>query len=595
MGYDSNPRKVFGKVEIVFSDSDISSISNIEVSTNAEISHPDEVYGNNLTPTAKACTMDGNARMGGGYQMIDDSCITGWWSNNLSDVDGIFDEFPTIEITFTERPIVSWIIKGDDKLGQYPTNFLVQYLNGTTVVAYKEVLDNTQVQYRLVKTVLNVTAIRLTVYSWSVPNACVKLMRFFDTITETYDESELQSFEVNEELCSEDASFNLNSDSMSVTIYNKERKFTTGYLKNLLILDRKVKPSIGIEVNGVVNYTPLGTFYSEEWKVSDDGRWVTCNAIDRLMRLQNNVYIGYLLDYNVSLYDIAIDIFTKAGIPSNKYEISTSLEDFEIPYALMPKMSVWDALQEIAYTGLCNIYIDRNDKIVIKSIDDTPTVSTIEVVRTNMFSYISNISLTEFANKVSVDYAEVCPGEEAITAAETSITLGPLEELELIIDYTTEIQSAGVLIDNTNITRESFESGTNACKVKFKNNVNSIQTAQITIYGPTYTINYKTISVQDDVSVRDYGAFEYKHPTTDFIQDKYKATEVATKLLYRMKAGEGTIKAVWRGNPILELGESFNCDRCSDEENDLICEYNKFTFDGSLKQETRGRKKTGGN
>ncbi len=590
MAYDINPRKIYGKVEIVYSDIDISSVSGNTVSDTAEISHPEEVYGVLMVPTVKACTMDGNATMNGTFQMMDNACVVGWWGEYLSGVDGVFSNYPTIEIFFSQRPIVSWLITGDTKLNQYPTDFLVEYKRGNTVVDHQEVTDNNVVQYRLVKTVIDVTSIKLTIYKWNVANACVKLLRFFDTLVETYDEADIQSFEVNEELCAEDSSFSLNSDSMTVTIYNKERKFTTGYLKNLLILDRKVKPYIGTIVNGVITYTALGTFYSEEWKVSDDGRWVKCTAIDKLMRLQNKTYIGYPLTFGVSLYEIAQDIFAKAGISASKYAISEELENFIIGDAFMPKSSVWDALQQIAYAGLCNIYIDRDDKIIISSIDDARPQSAIEVVRTNMFSYISNISLTEFANKISVDYADVTLGEESVEAATTSITLSGNEELEIVIDYTTEVVYSFLSCDNENIEISNFTCGIDACKVTLTNHSSTSQTGTITITGYTIEINYKAISVEDEVSVRDYGAFEYKHQTSDFIQDSIKARQIATKLLNRMKSGEGTIKAVWRGNPGLELGNAFNCDRGPDEENTLVCEANKITFDGSLRQETRGRK-----
>lgn len=66
---------------------------------------------------------------------------------------------------------------------------------------------------------------------------------------------------------------------------------------------------------------------------------------------------------------------------------------------------------------------------------------------------------------------------------------------------------------------------------------------------------------------------------------------MATLLLNRMKAGEGSITAEWRGDPALEVGLAYDSiDRFGDKEN-LICEYNKFSYDGGLKQETRGRKK----
>ena len=79
--YSDNPRKVYGKVNIIYSDSEISMDLSTETSGNGEISYPEQVYGSYLSPTIKACTMDGNSTMGGAYQMNDCGLVTGWWSD----------------------------------------------------------------------------------------------------------------------------------------------------------------------------------------------------------------------------------------------------------------------------------------------------------------------------------------------------------------------------------------------------------------------------------------------------------------------------------------------------------------------------------
>lgn len=65
MPYFDNPRKVYGLVEIIYSDAEISKDILTEVSGNSEISHPIKVYQGFMTPTVKACTMDGNSTMDG--------------------------------------------------------------------------------------------------------------------------------------------------------------------------------------------------------------------------------------------------------------------------------------------------------------------------------------------------------------------------------------------------------------------------------------------------------------------------------------------------------------------------------------------------
>ena len=205
MGYLENPRKVLGKVEIVYSDTDISSITNVETSSDSAISHPHEVYQTNLAPTVKACTLDGNAIMDGTFQMMDDSCITGWWSGELSKKDGTFYTPPSLEVFFIDRPIASWMIIGDSKLGQYPVDFTLEYKLNDTVVETKEITGNTESQLKVYTNQSDITSIKITITKWSKGNAVVKLLKFFDMLAETYIGSDLQSFEVNEEMGSIDA------------------------------------------------------------------------------------------------------------------------------------------------------------------------------------------------------------------------------------------------------------------------------------------------------------------------------------------------------------------------------------------------------
>ena len=592
MGYLENPRKVLGKVEIVYSDTDISSITNVETSSDSAISHPHEVYQTNLAPTVKACTLDGNAIMDGSFQMMDDSCITGWWSGELSKKDGTFDTPPSLEVFFIDRPIASWMIIGDSKLGQYPVDFTLEYKLNDTVVETKEITGNTESQLKVYTNQSDITSIKITITKWSKGNAVVKLLKFFDMLAETYIGSDLQSFEVNEEMGSIDANYNLSSDTMTVSIYNKERKFNVGYLKNLLILDRKVKPYIGIEKNGVVEYTSLGTFYSDEWKVDQDGQWVKCTAVDRLIRLQNKIYVGYQLAYKVTLYDIAYDILTKSGFKDKEFIVSESLKDTTIPSAFMPKQSVWDALQEIAYTGLCKVFIDREDRINILAETDEPIDTNLEINPSNMFSYSSNILLTEFANRIAVEYCDVEISEDVVEAASTWITLKAGEVVEVTLDFNLDIAYAEISINTENITISNFQAGINACTVTLSNEQDKQRQGTLTVKGNAIDVTYKTLTIQDDDSVRDYGTFEYKHPSTQLIQSSTQAKKLAQTLLARMKAGEGVVTSVWRGSPTIKVGNKYKCRDQYGDINDFTCEYNKITFDGGLKQETRGRKVT---
>lgn len=591
MKYSDNPRKVYGKVEIVYADEELSRDVKVAVSANSEISHPAEVYKPPYKPTVKACTMDGNSTMDGTFQMMSDELVVGWWSGKLADSSGVFARKPYIELSFGMRPIVFWRVIGDEKLHQYPVDFTLQYKRNGTIVKIDTITGNTEVEVIVNPKIADITSVRMTISKWNTPNACAKILRFFERVYETYEGKDLLSFEVGEELCSSEGNYNINSDSMTVSIYNEDRKFDKGYLRTLMLLDRKLYPFIGIENGGKIEFKPLGVFYSDEWDIPQDSQWVKCTATDRLMRLQIKTYVGFPLVENVSLYEIAEDILTKMGVNPTEYQITERLKDFVVEMALLPKTTGWDALQEIANAGLCKVFVDRENRIVIKCEDDAPLNSRIEINPGNMFSYKSNISLTDFSNSVSVDYCEISIKDDIIDVAESEIRLEPNETKMITIDYTSEVAYPSAVSSNAAVRIISFGSGVNSCTCVLRNNTGTAQTTVITVSGNAIDINTRTVTVRDEESIFLYGVVEYSHPTSELVQSHEQAEYMATLLLNRMKAGEGSITAEWRGDPALEVGLAYDSiDRFGDKGN-LICEYNKFNYDGGLKQETRGRKK----
>lgn len=591
MEYSDNPRKVYGKVEIVYSDKEISSNMGITVSGNSKISHPREVFEGYVSPTVRACTMDGNSDMSGSYQMVDDTCIVGWWSGGLCGTGGVFEVKPYIELSFVLRPIISWIIRGDDKLNQYPVDFTIEYKLNGEIVHTEEITGNSAIEIKLEPKVNDITSIRMTIAKWSTPNACAKVIQFYDKLYEEYTGDAMQMFEVNEEMCSTDGNYNINSDTMTVTLHNTDRKFDKGYLRSLMILGRKVQPSIGIEKDGKVMYTRLGTFYSEEWQVEQDSQWVKCTAVDRLMRLQSQTYMGYPLTEQVSVYDLARDILLKSGNSENEFEISVDLKDMVIGLAYLPKTTVWDALQEIANAALCKIFVDREDRIHVRSEQAETEQVGIEINPSNMFSYKSSITLTEFANSIKVEYTDVEIADDIIEVAELEITLAGNEVREVSLDYSSDVAYAVILSSNVNVRAVMEQGGVNSCLLTLTNRTGTSQTTTLTVEGNAIELNSHTVVVEDEDSVNSYGTVEYSHTASELVQSESQARYIGGVILAKMRAGEGVITTEWRGNPALEIGASYSStDRFGDKK-ELICEYNKFSYDGGLKQQTRGRLK----
>lgn len=158
-------------------------------------------------------------------------------------------------------------------------------------------------------------------------------------------------------------------------------------------------------------------------------------------------------------------------------------------------------------------------------------------------------------------------------------------------DANTSLKFSIALSNNANVRISMVESGVNCCTATITNKSSTAQTATITVEGNAIELTSHTLTVRDEQSIKSYGAVEYSHTASELVQSEAQAERIGNLLLRRMRAGEGVITTEWRGDPALEIGTGYDCvDRFGDGK-ELVCEYNKFSYDGGLKQQTRGRSK----
>lgn len=601
MGYESQVRRLYGKVKIIYQDADASYEIGVNTSGDSKISSPKQVYEGNLLPTAKACTMDGHSTMNGEYQMIDETCIVGWWSDELSDENGEYQSgnYPFLELNFIKRPVSRWTLLGDRKLEQFLVDFdLELYDENNDLLLTHSVRDNEEMKLQVIFERLfeNVARIKLIVRKINTPNAVVKLIQFFDVLEENYTGGDLKEFEVLEALATdgEGISYGITSNTLNVTIYNKDRKFDLGHLKDYLLLDRTVIPYIGIEnEQGEVEYQQLGVYYSDEWSVPQEGQWVKLKCLDRLMKFQKMTYIGYPFSENVSLKTIAEDILKSAGLSQNKYEIDEKLGEMIVPYAFLGKKSVWDALQDVCNAGLCRVYLTR-DNVVKISVENLEVENNgMEIKPNRIFSYEMQTRKTDFSNHIEVNYSDINASLTESTRQivySNMITIDPNSKRRMIVDYSQNVTNAYLTylpIENINLL--SFKSSINCGEFELENTSDQTIVVTVEISGLAIAVNTQTVIIEDEKSVGNYGVMSYKPASSELVQTYSRAVEIGNYFMQILNQGAGTLRIVWRGDPDLKLENKFTCVNRFGVAKEYINQYNRFTFDGGLKQETKAR------
>lgn len=151
---------------------------------------------------------------------------------------------------------------------------------------------------------------------------------------------------------------------------------------------QEIEVSFGYDVdgNGMIEWMPPNTCYLKTWSADDIQAKFT--ATDRFDYLSDTYYRGLYRPGGISLYDLAVDVLTDAGLMENDYFLDPYLKTVVVCNPV-PAVSHSEALQIIANAGRCALYTDRRNRIHMQAsfVPDMAASSNGETE----FSHVENI------------------------------------------------------------------------------------------------------------------------------------------------------------------------------------------------------------
>lgn len=345
----SDRRRVLAKVTIDYTDSFLDQSIEVIASEQANVSYPGQTANGLLEPGAKYASLDGSWLLDGSYALApapEQAAVNemGWWGKQLSGPDGLFTPpYPTLTVTFVPRPITQLRVIGDSKRQEWPVDFVITIYNQNGTVLYNEVVTgNNQVTWSklLDDPVTQAAKMELSIQRWSHPGRQVKITEFFTSIQETYEGEDIISINLIEEQEVSHGSLpvgNISSNEIDIKLNNESRKFDAGNtaspLHNLLKPNRRIRAWLGVERdNGQKEWVPLGVFWSGDWSAPEDDVYAQTTGRDRLEFLRRTEYAPSAPRQNISLYDLAVDVLTDAGLSPEEYWVDEELKEYIIPY-----------------------------------------------------------------------------------------------------------------------------------------------------------------------------------------------------------------------------------------------------------------------
>lgn len=162
-----------------------------------------------------------------------------------------------------------------------------------------------------------------------------------------------------EELPTIDFNLKVNNKDRAFDIENEESSV------NFLEIGQEITVLYGQELDdGSMEWLPGATVQLKEWSADDEE--MNFSASDRFDYMDGTYYKGLYRPEGISLYDLALDVLSDAGIDSRTYWIDSYLKSVKVSNP-MPVVSHKEALQLIANAGRCILYQDREGNIFLKS------------------------------------------------------------------------------------------------------------------------------------------------------------------------------------------------------------------------------------
>lgn len=296
----------------------------------------------------------------------------GYIYSEYSEPDGVFYEQPEITIDFENRHTVvvpGITITWSDAFGGWATDFKITVSNSGGELASKTVTGNTSVSCHVDIDLIDYSQIKIEILKWSHPYQRARCIDLMLGATVVYTKDDLLGF--SHKQSSDLLSATLPENNIVFKLRNDDGRWNpdspTG-MEKYLLEQQELSVRYGMDVNGVTEWIPGGTFWLSEWETPSNGLEVDFTAKSALC-FMTSVYTGTRVG---TLYEIATAAFEQANIPlrgdgSRRYFVDESLKTITTDLSNdTTEYIISEILQMVAHAGNCVFYQNRDGVVCIE-------------------------------------------------------------------------------------------------------------------------------------------------------------------------------------------------------------------------------------
>lgn len=337
-------------------------------------------------------------------------------------------------------------------------------------------------------------------------------------------------------------------------------------------------------------YTPLGVYWSGEWKVPEMALYAATTGRDRISLLGSSQFNSSEVYINKSLYYLAELILIDAGLEAEEYYIDSALDLIVIPYSYFSPQSHREALRKIVEACMGQAYCDREGIVKVVGPEYAEGAEIIYTITDDNYKNKDNpTNWNSLFNYIVVDTQPLTPKTlESVYEDTEDDDIDLDQEITRLIYFnkTPCINAVASVTGDAEILSASYYSWGASIIV----NGTSSGTYRLQIDAQPLEISNRQRAVSfDNTSIIENGKLTYNFPGNTLIQTLSQAKAIADKILATYKDSRRDVTLDWRGNPDIKLGNKIKVID-QEEENEYIVISNNIEYDGTLKETTIGRK-----
>jgi hypothetical protein len=555
---------------------------------NADTS-PDQACNGRVGPATYAGTGNVPAAM--------QEAQVGWWSAALAE-EGVLPQEEMLTVEYTETISIQniwWL----SQIGLFPTAFVVEArISGDWIEIYNATTHGTPRWGICLDTPLQGDALRIRISK--VKGGQLMLQEFGVIDSVFFEDDDIVDFSVLEEVS--DSNYNpmgnVTSNECSLSLSDLGGWLVTGSIqspfKSLLKPKVPFDVYVGVEITpDVVEFVPLGKFKSGDWKGNASSLSVSLSGYDRLQEICNIPMPVVPVVGNTTISSLLRTLFTSLEMDPSEYTIDPSIT-LPVRLGWLVGPTVGDALRSITIAGLCNISMDRTDRIAVRSnFQNSDAVVAILTDDDQILSVENPQRLLDTHSAVKVNYSLPSVGDktEILKIADLVIPVGgiTLERLAFKSAPVGEVTVVKLLGAKTS-TLTDFHYGAYSATLVIAN-TGTEETVTVVLEGTPITTTVSSYTEKDQPAIDSWGesVVSIESPLIQYLPS---AQIYARSVLKMVQDPTAYFDVEFRGDPTIELMDVIRIQSTSDNVNDekIVPIRIKIDYSGTISATINGRK-----